>query len=81
MREGDHNQPIITEIHTFTTIVNSSFLQKLLQEIEKNKDKVDECQTYAKSYIDAVKVSELLTCTETVHSAVNLHRLMCWVIL
>ena len=34
----------------------SSFLQKLLQEIEKNKDKVDECQKYAKSYIDAVKV-------------------------
>ncbi|XP_031442469.1 plectin-like [Clupea harengus] len=33
--------------------------KKLLQEIEKNKDKVDECQKYAKSYIDAVKDYEL----------------------
>lgn len=33
-----------------------SFVQKLLEEIEKNKDKVDECQKYAKAYIDAIKV-------------------------
>ncbi|KAI4899265.1 hypothetical protein NFI96_019042 [Prochilodus magdalenae] len=33
--------------------------KKLLQEIEKNKDKVDECQKYAKGYIDAVKDYEL----------------------
>ncbi|XP_063042063.1 plectin a isoform X4 [Engraulis encrasicolus] len=33
--------------------------KKLLQEIEKNKDKVDECQKHAKSYIDAVKDYEL----------------------
>ncbi|XP_041932164.1 plectin a isoform X4 [Alosa sapidissima] len=33
--------------------------KKLLQEIEQNKDKVDECQKYAKSYIDAVKDYEL----------------------
>lgn len=32
------------------------FVQKLLEEIEKNKDKVDECQKYAKAYIDAIKV-------------------------
>lgn len=31
--------------------------QKLLEEIESNKDKVDECQKYAKAYIDAIKVS------------------------
>ena len=31
--------------------------QKLLEEIEKNKDKVDECQKYAKAYIDTIKVS------------------------
>ncbi|KAL7883790.1 hypothetical protein SRHO_G00014480 [Serrasalmus rhombeus] len=33
--------------------------KKLLDEIEKNKDKVDECQRYAKAYIDAVKDYEL----------------------
>lgn len=33
-----------------------SFVQKLLEEIENNKDKVDECQKYAKAYIDAIKV-------------------------
>ncbi|KAK7887153.1 hypothetical protein WMY93_026774 [Mugilogobius chulae] len=33
--------------------------KKLLEEIEKNKDKVDECQKYAKSYIDAIKDYEL----------------------
>ena len=31
--------------------------QKLLEEIEKNKDRVDECQKYAKAYIDTIKVS------------------------
>uniref|UniRef100_A0A8C2D792 Plectin n=1 Tax=Cyprinus carpio TaxID=7962 RepID=A0A8C2D792_CYPCA len=33
--------------------------KKLLEEIEKNKDKVDECQKYAKAYIDAIKDYEL----------------------
>ncbi|XP_049331992.1 plectin a isoform X7 [Astyanax mexicanus] len=33
--------------------------KKLLEEIEKNKDKVDECQKFAKAYIDAVKDYEL----------------------
>lgn len=33
------------------------FKQKLLDEIEQNKDKVDECQNYAKAYIDTIKVS------------------------
>lgn len=34
------------------------FFQKLLEEIEKNKEKVDECQKYAKAYIDTIKVKE-----------------------
>ncbi|TRY88250.1 hypothetical protein DNTS_022632, partial [Danionella cerebrum] len=33
--------------------------KKLLEEIEKNKDKVDECQDFAKAYIDAIKDYEL----------------------
>ncbi|XP_064410045.1 plectin a isoform X2 [Latimeria chalumnae] len=33
--------------------------QKILEEIEKNKDKVDECQKYAKQYVDAIKDYEL----------------------
>ncbi|XP_048849517.1 plectin-like isoform X7 [Brienomyrus brachyistius] len=33
--------------------------QKLLDEIEKNKEKVDECQKHAKAYIDAIKDYEL----------------------
>ncbi|XP_073714527.1 plectin a [Misgurnus anguillicaudatus] len=33
--------------------------KKLLEEIEKNKDKVDECHKYAKVYIDAIKDYEL----------------------
>ncbi|CDQ76857.1 unnamed protein product [Oncorhynchus mykiss] len=33
--------------------------KKLLEEIEKNKDKVEECQKHARSYIDAVKDYEL----------------------
>ncbi|XP_067266926.1 plectin a isoform X1 [Chanodichthys erythropterus] len=33
--------------------------KKLLEEIEKNKDKVDECHKYAKAYIDAIKDYEL----------------------
>lgn len=37
--------------------MNSFSKQKLLEEIEKNKDKVDECQKYAKAYIDTIKVS------------------------
>lgn len=32
------------------------FLQKLLGEIEKNKDKIDDCHKNAKAYIDSVKV-------------------------
>lgn len=31
--------------------------QKLLEEIEDNKDKVEDCQKYAKAYIDTIKVS------------------------
>ncbi|KAM8847464.1 plectin isoform 13-T14 [Synchiropus picturatus] len=33
--------------------------KKLLEEIENNKDKVDECQKYAKAYIDTIKDYEL----------------------
>ncbi|XP_062847386.1 plectin-like isoform X8 [Trichomycterus rosablanca] len=33
--------------------------KRLLEEIEKNKDKVDECQKYAKTYIDTIKDYEL----------------------
>ncbi|XP_051920528.1 plectin isoform X25 [Hippocampus zosterae] len=33
--------------------------KKLLEEIEKNKVKVDECQKYAKAYIDTIKDYEL----------------------
>ncbi|XP_061772373.1 plectin isoform X26 [Nerophis ophidion] len=33
--------------------------KKLLEEIEKNKSKVDECQKYAKAYIHIIKDSEL----------------------
>ncbi|XP_051577473.1 plectin-like isoform X1 [Myxocyprinus asiaticus] len=33
--------------------------KKLLEEIEKNKEKVDECQKYAKAYIDSIKDYEL----------------------
>ncbi|XP_037119551.1 plectin a isoform X4 [Syngnathus acus] len=33
--------------------------KKLLDEIEKNKDKIDKCQTNAKDYIDSVKDYEL----------------------
>ncbi|XP_047189400.1 plectin-like isoform X9 [Scophthalmus maximus] len=33
--------------------------KKLLEEIEKNKDRVDECQNYAKAYIDTIKDYEL----------------------
>ncbi|XP_061144500.1 plectin-like isoform X22 [Syngnathus typhle] len=33
--------------------------KKLLEEIEKNKGKVDECQKYAKGYIDTIKDYEL----------------------
>nr|XP_043889514.1 plectin-like isoform X2 [Solea senegalensis] len=33
--------------------------KKLLEEIEMNKDKVDECQKYAKAYIDTIKDYEL----------------------
>ncbi|XP_024917402.1 plectin isoform X7 [Cynoglossus semilaevis] len=33
--------------------------KKLLEEIEKNKDRVDECQKYAKAYIDTIKDYEL----------------------
>lgn len=37
-----------------------SALQKLLEEIEKNKDKCDECHKYAKAYIDTIKVKAFL---------------------
>ncbi|XP_072250888.1 plectin isoform X3 [Leuresthes tenuis] len=33
--------------------------KKLLEEIEQNKEKVDECQKYAKAYIDTIKDYEL----------------------
>ncbi|CAJ1061993.1 plectin isoform X13 [Xyrichtys novacula] len=33
--------------------------KKLLEEIESNKDKVDECQKFAKAYIDSIKDYEL----------------------
>ncbi|KAM4568863.1 plectin isoform 2-T2 [Fundulus diaphanus] len=33
--------------------------KKLLEEIDQNKDKVDECQKYAKAYIDTIKDYEL----------------------
>lgn len=32
-------------------------IQKLLEEIEKNKDQIENCQKDAKAYIDSVKVS------------------------
>jgi hypothetical protein len=41
---------------------NLLLLQKLLEEIEKNKDKVEECQKHARSYIDAVKVRMQIRC-------------------
>ncbi|XP_077051492.1 plectin a isoform X6 [Siphateles boraxobius] len=41
--------------------------KKLLEEIEKNKDKVDECQKYAKAYIDAIKDYELQLVTYKAH--------------
>ncbi|KAM3858252.1 plectin a [Diretmus argenteus] len=37
--------------------------KKLLEEIEKNKDKVEDCQKYAKAYIDSVKDYELQVVT------------------
>lgn len=33
--------------------------QKLLEECEQHKEKVEECQRYAKQYIDAIKVGSL----------------------
>ncbi|XP_078789367.1 plectin-like isoform X44 [Oryzias latipes] len=33
--------------------------KKLLEEIEQNKDKIDECEKYAKAYIDTIKDYEL----------------------
>lgn len=33
--------------------------QKLLEECEQHKEKVEECQRYAKQYIDAIKVCPL----------------------
>ncbi|XP_078085939.1 plectin-like isoform X6 [Mustelus asterias] len=33
--------------------------KKVLQEVEKNRDKVDECEKFAKQYIDAIKDYEL----------------------
>ncbi|XP_043923328.1 plectin isoform X4 [Protopterus annectens] len=46
---------------TNSKTVRDQLLQekKLLEEIEKNKDKVDECEKYAKQYIDASKDYEL----------------------
>ena len=57
--------PIIIIVHLLTVqlvcqcngIKTTVFpLQKLLEEIENNKDKVDECHNYAKAYIDTIKV-------------------------
>lgn len=42
------------EIFIWTLFLST---QKLLEEIEQNKDKVDECQKYAKAYIDTIKAS------------------------
>lgn len=36
------------------------FAQKLLEECDRNKEKVEECQRYAKQYIDAIKVPGVL---------------------
>ncbi|XP_059496941.1 plectin-like isoform X6 [Stegostoma tigrinum] len=33
--------------------------QKVLQEVEKNREKVDECEKFAKQYVDAIKDYEL----------------------
>uniref|UniRef100_A0A673BMK2 Plectin b n=1 Tax=Sphaeramia orbicularis TaxID=375764 RepID=A0A673BMK2_9TELE len=46
---------------TDTKVLKEQLAQekKLLEEIEKNKDRVDECQKYAKAYIDSIKDYEL----------------------
>ncbi|XP_069077082.1 plectin isoform X10 [Pleurodeles waltl] len=46
---------------TDSKIVREQLMQekKLLEESEKNREKVDECQKYAKQYIDAIKDYEL----------------------
>lgn len=50
---------IIFTWNSWAELLFSLFLkQKLLDEIENNKDKVDECQKYAKAYIDTIKVSK-----------------------
>ncbi|XP_063780809.1 plectin [Pseudophryne corroboree] len=41
--------------------------KKLLEESEKNREKVDECQKYAKQYIDAIKDFELQLVTYKAH--------------
>lgn len=48
------------------TIAFSHFvnLQKLLEEIDKNKGQVEDCQKNAKAYINSVKVQEILTLFE-----------------
>ncbi|XP_032872609.1 plectin isoform X1 [Amblyraja radiata] len=42
--------------------------QKILQEVEKNREKVDECEKFAKQYIDAIKDYELQLVTYKVQS-------------
>ncbi|XP_069771273.1 LOW QUALITY PROTEIN: plectin-like [Narcine bancroftii] len=42
--------------------------QKILEEIEKNREKVDECERFAKQYIDAIKDYELQLVTYRVQS-------------
>ncbi|XP_078280393.1 plectin-like [Rhinoraja longicauda] len=42
--------------------------QKILQEVEKNRDKVDECEKFAKQYINAIKDYELQLVTYKVQS-------------
>lgn len=34
------------------------FLQRLMEEIERNKDNIENCQKNAKAYIDSVKVRD-----------------------
>ncbi|KAG7262984.1 hypothetical protein CRUP_012983 [Coryphaenoides rupestris] len=45
---------------TFRVDLRGVLHGKLLEEIESNKDKVDECHTYAKAYINTIKDYELL---------------------
>lgn len=59
--------------------MNQTFLskQKLLEEIEKNKERVDECQKYATAYIDTIKVSmKQLRCAYRIVT-IGIHTIQC----